>query len=64
MKILTVAALMSLTGCATMQDHPYLTGFGVAVIAGSIAASQQHDNRVSPLHANTQPVNCAGGACQ
>jgi hypothetical protein len=68
LKILTLLAFLALPGCATIQNHPYATSFAVAFVAGSIAASTQHDNRVSPA---TRPAmsqvsapNCAGGACQ
>jgi hypothetical protein len=41
-------ALLTLGGCATMQRHPVATGVVVALVAGSIAASTNHDNRISP----------------
>jgi hypothetical protein len=66
MKTFTLLALLALSGCATMQEHPYATSFAVAFVAGSIAASQAHDNRVSHAPAMSQigNPNCAGGACQ
>jgi len=66
MKTITLLALISMSGCATIQEHPYATSFAVAFIAGSIAASTQHDNRISPHGSATiQPVNCANPAmCQ
>jgi uncharacterized protein YceK len=67
LKILALLAFLSLSGCATIQNHPYATSFAVAIVAGSIAASTQHDNRVSPAHPTMSTIgspNCAGGACQ
>lgn len=65
-KTLTLLAILSLSGCATIREHPYATGIAVAFVAGAIAASQQHDNRVGPAHPMSQigTPNCAGGACQ
>jgi hypothetical protein len=67
MRALALCTLLALSGCATIQDHPYATSFAVAFVAGSIAASQQHDNRVSPHapgSASIQTPSCAGGSCQ
>lgn len=66
-KILALLAFLALPGCATLQNHPYATSFAVAIVAGSIAASTQHDNRVSPAHPTMSTIstpNCASGACQ
>jgi hypothetical protein len=63
--LLALAAFSS--GCATIQDHPYATSFAVAFVAGSIVASQQHDNRMSshaPGTASIQTPSCVGGSCQ
>lgn len=48
MKLILIT-LLALSGCATIQRHPVATGIVIAVVAGSIAASTQHDNRVSPV---------------
>ena len=68
LKILALLAFLALPGCATIQNHPYATSVAVALVAGSIAASQNHDNRVSPA---THPAmsqigtpTCAGATCQ
>lgn len=45
MKTLLLAAALALSGCATIQQHPVATGVVIAVVAGSIAASAQHDYR-------------------
>lgn len=44
---LFIWAALSLFGCATIKAHPVVTGVTFAIVAGSIAASQHHDNRVS-----------------
>lgn len=64
-KILALLCALSLSGCATLERHPYATGFAVAIVAGSIAASTQHDNRVSP-HATSSigTPSCVNGSCQ
>lgn len=67
MKILALLAFLALPGCATIQNHPYATSFAVAFVAGSIAASTQHDNRVSPNAAARTSIgnpSCSTGACQ
>lgn len=64
MKRLILLSIL-LSGCATIQEHPYATAFAVAFVAGSIAASTQHDYRQTPhAMATVQPVNCASGSCQ
>lgn len=47
MKTLFLAALLALSGCATLERHPVLTAVGTAIIVGSIAAmvEHQHDQR-------------------
>jgi hypothetical protein len=63
-----VAALasLSLAACATCRDHPVACGVGVAILAGSIAATAAAHHSGSP-HAlpgmSTQPVSCTNGAC-
>jgi hypothetical protein len=67
MKILALFAFLALPSCATIQNHPYVTSFAVAFVAGSIAASTQHDNRVSahaPGSASIGSPNCPGATCQ
>lgn len=55
---------LSLAACATRRDHPVACGVGVAVVAGSIAASANHSrSHGSPTLMTTQPVSCANGAC-
>jgi hypothetical protein len=66
-KILALLAFLALPGCATIQNHPYATSFAVAIVAGSIAASTQHDNRVSPAHPTVSTIGtptCTGSTCQ
>jgi hypothetical protein len=53
---------LQLTGCATLQRHPVATAVAVAIVAGSIAASTQHDNRDSPTVASVH-FRCSHGAC-
>ena len=66
MKALLALALLSLGGCATIQDHPVLTSVGVALVAGSIAASTHHDNRTSVAAPVSQigAPSCASGSCK
>lgn len=46
MKLITFAALLALSGCATVgnfvEQHPVITAAGVAVVAGSIAIAANH----------------------
>lgn len=66
-KNLFVLAFLALAGCTTIQNHPYATSFAVAFVAGSIAASTQHDNRVSPHAPSIATIgtpSCSTGACQ
>jgi hypothetical protein len=70
-RLTLITLLLTVSGCATMERHPYATAFGMAFVAGSIAASSQHDNRVShtdpiasPSMARIGTPNCAGGSCQ
>lgn len=68
-RALALLALLALSGCATIQEHPYITATVVALAAGSIAASQHHDYRTSPAAAaapGTATIgtpNCAAGSC-
>jgi hypothetical protein len=64
MRILPI--LLLLCGCATLERHPVATGFAVALVAGSIAASQSHDYRTSAPHpmASIGTPSCTGGTCQ
>jgi len=65
LKILALLAFLGLSGCATIQNHPYATGFAVAIVAGSIAASTHHDNQGGgPATANAAAPNCTAGACR
>ncbi len=69
MKLAALLTLLSLGGCATVQDHPYATSVAVALVAGSIAASVDHggDNRVShvaPAMSGIASPSCASGACK
>lgn len=62
---LAILAVLSLTGCATIQEHPYATGVAVAIVAGSVYASTRHDNQGGgPLTANAAAPNCSTGACR
>lgn len=64
-KILALLAFLALPGCATIQNHPYATGFAVAIVAGSIVASAHHDNQGGgPLTANAAAPNCTTGGCR
>jgi hypothetical protein len=68
-KILGLLAFLALSGCTTIQNHPYAASFAVAFVAGSIAASQHHDYRTSvvapaPGVATISTPNCSTGACQ
>lgn len=65
MKTLTLLFLLALSGCATIQQHPYATSFAVAIVAGSVAASAHHDHQGGgPLTANAAAPNCSTGACR
>jgi uncharacterized protein YceK len=68
MKTLILLVLMALSGCATIQDHPYAASFAVALVAGSIIASTHHDDQrgaaISPEMAHIAAPSCAGGACR
>jgi uncharacterized protein YceK len=65
MKAFTLFCLLTLSGCATVQEHPYATGVAVAIVAGSIAASARHDHQGGgPLTANAAAPNCSTGACR
>jgi hypothetical protein len=59
---MVLGAVWCLTACETIAEHPYITATAVAFAAGSIAASQPHDNRVSPTDHIGRPV-CSAGAC-
>jgi hypothetical protein len=65
---LALLTLLSLAGCAPpafVQEHPYATGFAVAIVAGSVAASVHHDHQGGgPLTANAAAPNCSTGACR
>jgi uncharacterized protein YceK len=64
MKSVTLLIALSLSGCATIQEHPVATGVAVAIVAGSIAASVHHDNQGGgPAMANVSGPNCASGRC-
>lgn len=57
MKVTLLAFLLALSGCATLERHPVLTGIGSAIIVGSIAATvEQHQGgrQVAP----DQVFNC------
>jgi hypothetical protein len=65
MKAFTLFCLLTLSGCATIQEHPYATGVAVAIVAGSIAASAHHDRQGGgPLMANAAAPDCSTGACR
>lgn len=64
-KILALLYLLGISGCATIQQHPYATSVLVAVVAGSVAASVHHDHQGGgPLTANAAAPNCTTGACR
>lgn len=66
-KTVSLLALLALSGCATLERHPYATGIALALVAGSIAASQNHDNRMSaqaPVRAGIGTPACTAGTCQ
>jgi hypothetical protein len=64
-KTILLALLAVLGGCATIREHPVIASIAVALVAGSIAASQNHDNRATPRAAATiGNPNCAAGTCQ
>jgi hypothetical protein len=51
MKPLILVLFLSLTGCATIREHPVATGVVVAVVAGSIIACTQHHHETEPFEA-------------
>lgn len=61
-----IAALISLSGCATCQQHPVWCAVGTVVVVGSIAASvehhrdQTHIRQIAPGHG---PEICSVGGC-
>lgn len=64
-KILALLAFLALSGCATIQNHPYATGFAVAIVAGSIAASAHRDDqRGGPAMATANGPNCVASTCR
>jgi hypothetical protein len=44
-RIAFVVLLISLSGCATCQQHPVWCAVGSAIVVGSIAASIDRDHR-------------------
>lgn len=52
MKLLTLSLCLLATGCASTREfaheHPVVTGFGIAILAGSIAASANHGDSNKP----------------
>lgn len=52
MKLLILAICLLATGCANTRqfarEHPVATGFGIALLAGSIAASANHGDPKQP----------------
>lgn len=52
MKTLILALCMLATGCESTRqfahEHPVATGFGIALLAGSIAASANHGDSNKP----------------
>jgi hypothetical protein len=59
-KILALAALIALGGCATCQQHPVACTIVGAVVVGSVVATIEANehHRASPT-SNTQPLNCS-----
>lgn len=57
MKALLLSICLFATGCASTREfareHPVATGFGIALLAGSIAASANHGD------SNKQPATSA-----
>lgn len=65
MKSLILILALSLTGCATLERHPYAAGVAVAIVAGSIAASVHHDDqRGAPATASIGTPSCAAASCR
>jgi hypothetical protein len=65
MKSTVLLLAITLTGCATLERHPYATGFAVAIVAGSIAASVHHDDqRGGPAASSIGTPLCAAGSCR
>jgi hypothetical protein len=70
MKILTLlAALLSLSACATCERHPYVCATAGAIVVGSIAYtlemhSDRHNSAAAPIA--TRPSFCGptGASCQ
>lgn len=48
-RILIAALLCTLTGCATIRNHPVIAGAAVAFVATSIALSSSHDPSSHPM---------------
>jgi hypothetical protein len=61
-----IAALISISACATCQQHPVACAVGSAVIVGSIAVAlehhhdqQTHDRQIAP----SVGPECRNGVC-
>ena len=72
-RLILALALLALTGCATIERHPYVS----ALVVGSIAATAMahgHGSRTEwypmsdpltlPHDVTTQPFTCTGASCQ
>lgn len=64
MKTALTFALLALSGCATIERHPYLSGFIATSIAISAAKSLDGRRDGTAHDVTTQPVNCANGSCK
>lgn len=64
MKIMIVCVVVGLlSGCATCQRHPVVCAVGFGLVAGSIAASQNHSS--DDRHIPTPGVTCIpASVCQ
>lgn len=64
MKTFPLVLVLLLSGCATLEDHPYLAAAGVAIAAGSLEATlQAHRAGPAPYVMQPPPAACVTAAC-
>jgi hypothetical protein len=64
MKTATIILSLALSACATCERHPVMCSVGVAVLAGSIAATAaQHGSESFTTQPSVHFRGCSHGAC-
>lgn len=60
-----LASLLALSGCTTMQNHPYITTGAIVFLSTSLVLCTQHDDARQPNRMRIHDPNCTTpGACQ